>query len=198
MRLYSVLFCGIVACDESSKDGNTSLEDTGVSDGQEDAPPPPFRPAEGHWTYDGGELIVENTTCSAEGAGGEPLDPVGFTLSLRDDGFQLLSDGEADALPCTLADPDLIDPGGFFCEDTTAEESIEEDDFEVTLQIITRSEGFFDSDGSMKTTFTLDFTCVEASHPFFDVTCAQVEQEAGLPCTLQFNANAALDTTSGG
>ena len=134
-----------------------------------------------------------DTTCPSDTTGEGSTDPVGFTLTLVDGGFRVLSDGDTTPLMCRLATPDAVDPGSFTCSPTSSQETIEEDDFEVTLQIDTSSEGFFGTDSLMQTIFTVNFACVDADHPLFDISCSDVEQEANLPCVLQFSANATLD-----
>lgn len=206
MRTYGFLFCGLIACGEETKETeenenteasseDTSGDDTASDTDTEDTdPPPPFVPAEGHWTYAGGELIPEGTTCPSDGAGGEPLDPVGFTLSLVDGGFQVLPDGGASPILCNLTTPEATEPGGFSCASSSTQETIDAgDDVEVTLQIDTSSQGFFGADALMQTTFTVDFSCLEADWNGIDISCSDVNDEADLPCVLQFNANATLD-----
>lgn len=208
MRTYGLLFCGLIACGETAKetseneDENTeaSSEDTNSDDTASDTdtedtePPPPFVPTDGHWTYAGGNLIPDGTTCPSNGAGGEPLDPVGFTLIGVAGGFQVLPDGEATPFLCTLTTPNSTEPGGFTCASTSAQEVIDAgDDIDVTLQIDTSSQGFFGTDALMQTTFTVNFTCIDVDHPWAPISCSDINSEAQLPCVLQFNANATLD-----
>ena len=91
--------------------------------------------------------------------------------------------------------PESTEPGGFSCASTSTQTVVDAgDDIDVSLQIDTTSQGFFGTDALMQTTFTLNFTCLDVEHPWVDISCSDIQAESQLPCVVQFNANATLDT----
>ena len=199
-----IAFWTILACseveekdnDSDSNDNEPSVEDTG--DTAEEGPQP-FRPTQGHWAYSGGDLIPEGTTCPTGDNDGGVTDPAGFEMSLIDGGFQILSDGESTPVLCTLDDPESLDPGGYTCAASSTNlvfPNIDDgfgNSMDITMRLDTNSVGLFSIETVMQSIFTLTMTCTGVDHPFFDVSCSDIQSEFPTPCNIKFNANAALD-----
>jgi hypothetical protein len=206
-----IIFLAILACSEEEKFDNNDLDDTAsstvedtVEDTSEDTggdTSQPFTPALGHWTYSGGELVPAGTTCILGAEETDMTDPVGFAMVARDDGFSMISDDTgSQPVNCNLDNPESAEPGSFFCANTTTSVMIEdvwEDEWgnaaDIQMQIDSSSLGFFGSDETMTTTFTLTLTCQDVIF-WLGGSCSDVQAEYPTPCTIQFNANATFDT----
>ena len=205
----------LLACSDAEKeteDTASSTQDSGDSDSGDSGdtpPPPPFVPAEGHWTYSGGDLIPEQSTCVLGEQNSDVTDPIGFTLALQDALFTITSDDSSgDSVNCSLDDPNSPDPGGFTCANTMTTVVIEdvwEDDLnqtaDIEMQIDTASQGVFISDEELVNTFTLTLTCLSVDYWISEVDCSNLNDDNDgdgspdypTPCTIAFNANATLD-----
>lgn len=197
LMLMTILACGDKTTDTSVQE--TAAEPTDTADTEET--PTPFAPMNGHWTYDGGELIPEGTTCQLDSATeGELTDPVGFNLTSTEDGFSILADGATDdGTPCTLVDPDSPDAGGYLCQNAYVEEWFEKvytDDFgndmDIKMSVDTAVTGLFTDASTLTNTFTLTLTCLEVDY-VFPMSCSDINSQFPTPCTIQFTANATLD-----
>ena len=198
--LMSILACGDKTTDTSVSETADEPADTADTVETEE-PPAPFVPADGHWTYSGGELVETGTTCQLDSATeGELTDPVGFNLTATEGGFTVLADGDTGSgTGCTLVDPDSPDAGGYICENASVEEWFEkvyEDDFgndmDIKMSIDTAVTGVFTDTMTLTNTFTLTLTCLEVDYAF-PLSCSDINDQFPTPCTIQFTANATLD-----
>jgi len=200
LLLLSVLACGDKTTDTAevqetaAEPGDTSVEETDTQ-----PEPEPFAPAEGHWTYSGGELISSGTTCSLDSnTQGELTDPVGFTLTRTDGGFTVLADDATEGgTNCAMLDPTSPDAGGYACEAASTEVTFEDVDMvivqaDIQMSIETATTGAFSDATTLSNTFTLTLNCLDVSHDFGG-SCGDITDVFPTPCTIQFSADATLD-----
>lgn len=199
LMLMTILACGDKTTDTSVQE--TADEPGDTAETAETDTPPPFAPMNGHWTYSGGELIPEGTTCQLdETTQGELTDPVGFSLTSTDDGFVVLAD-DAEAgdngTACAMLDPDSPDAGGFMCANASTEVTFEDIDMvivtaDIQMGIDTTTTGVFTDASSLTNTFTLTLDCLDVSHDLGG-SCGDITEFFPTPCTIQFTANATHD-----
>ena len=211
----TIWMLALLACSDAEKEtedtanNDQDTDDSGDSGDTSSPPPPPFVPAEGHWTYSGGELIAEQSTCVLGEENSDVTDPIGFTLALQDTIFTIASDDSSgESVNCSLNDPSSPEPGAFTCANTMTTVIIEdvwEDDFgqsaNIEMQIDTASQGVFISNEELVNTFTLTLTCLDVDYWISDVDCSNLNDDNDgdgnpdypTPCTITFNANATLD-----
>lgn len=200
LLLLSILACGDKTTDTAEVQETAAepgSEDTSV--GETDTQPQPFAPAEGHWTYSGGELIATETTCSLDSnTQAELTDPVGFTLTQTDNGFVVLADDATDGgTNCTMTDPTSPNAGGYTCDVASTEVTFEDVDMvivqaDIQMSIETATTGSFSDASTLSNIFTLTLNCLDVSHDFGG-SCGDITEAFPTPCTIQFSADATLD-----
>ena len=197
LMLMTILACGDKTTDTSVQE--TAAEPADTADTEE--VPAPFAPMNGHWTYSGGDLIPEGTTCQLdESTQGELTDPVGFTLTSTEGGFIVLAD-DAEATDngtsCAMLDAASPDPGGYMCANASTEVTFEDIDMvlvtaDIQMGIDTATTGVFTDASTLTNTITLTLNCLDVTHDFGG-SCGDITEFFPTPCTIQFTANATLD-----
>ena len=192
-----LLFLSVLACGDKAND--TSVTET-ASEAEPSAEVIPFAPNEGHWTYSGGELVSSGTTCQLDSATqGDLTDPVGFNLSLSEQGFVIQSDEAGDSgTNCVMTDPESPEAGSYICANASTSvlfESVWSDgsnDMDVTMTIDTAVVGGFIDASTLANTFTLTLACTDVDY-ILPLGCSDISSQFPTPCTIQFTANATLD-----